>query len=93
MDKKFSSKLATALIIIIITALISTNATVALTNSDYSGELNIAIPITSYQHTIEGSSDIFTINNFGRLLIPGKPNLPSKIFTIAVPAESTILSV
>ncbi|MBU0498043.1 MAG: PKD domain-containing protein [Candidatus Thermoplasmatota archaeon] len=93
MNVNFSSKVATALILVIITALISTNATVALTNSDYSGELNVSIPINSYQHAIDGFMDTFAINEFGRLLVPGKPNLPSKIFTIAVPSESTVQSV
>jgi hypothetical protein len=37
-------------------------------------------------------SEIF-VDGFGRLLIPGKPNLPSKIFSIAIPPGSKLVEV
>jgi len=40
----------------------------------------------------EQGHDIF-VENFGRLLIPGKPNLPSKILSVAIPPGSKIVKV
>ncbi len=57
----------------------------------------------TYQYTIEsgdyeieetqaGTQEI-KMEGFGRLLIPGKPNLPSRIFTISIPPEMVVVSV
>jgi hypothetical protein len=34
-----------------------------------------------------------TVENFGSLLVPGKPNLPSKIFSIAIPPEAIFIDI
>jgi hypothetical protein len=48
-------------------------------------EISVTIPIGTYEiQDTEGGQEIF-LENFGRLLVPGKPNLPSKIFAIAIP--------
>ena len=57
----------------------------------------------TYQYTIEtGSYEIvdagdgyqeIKMENFGQLLDPGKPKLPSKIFTIAIPPGTDVVSV
>jgi hypothetical protein len=41
--------------------------------------------------TAQGSD--ITIENYGRLLIPGKPNLPAKIFSIAIPPGAHVTAV
>ena len=48
------------------------------------------ITITPEMYTIQDLdlSDYISIEGFGRLLIPGKPNLPSKIFALAIPPEA-----
>jgi hypothetical protein len=47
--------------------------------------INVTIPVGSYDiRETEQGQEIF-VENFGRLLVPGKPNLPSKIFAVAIP--------
>jgi hypothetical protein len=57
------------------------------------GSLTVDIPVGSYvvTKTIQGQE--ITIKDYGRLLIPGKPNLPSKIFSIAIPPGAKISEV
>jgi len=40
----------------------------------------------------ENGQELF-VNNFGRLSIPGKPNLPSKIFAVAIPPGAEIVNI
>jgi hypothetical protein len=49
------------------------------------GTISLTIPVGTYdiRQTVEGQ-EIY-VEDFGRLLVPGKPNLPSKIFAIAIP--------
>jgi hypothetical protein len=61
-------------------------------NTD-SGTITVTIPIGSYQFVEEKQGYELTIENFGRLLIPGKPNLPSKIFSIAIPPGAKVQDV
>src|SRR4030043_808669 len=58
-----------------------------------SGEITVTIPIGSYQFVEEKQGYEVTIEHFGRLLIPGKPNLPSKIFSIAIPSGAIVQDV
>ena len=55
--------------------------------------LTVTIPVGSYEvrKTIQGH-EIFA-ENFGRLLVPGEPNLPSKIFAIAIPPGAEVAKV
>jgi hypothetical protein len=57
------------------------------------GRITVRIPVGTYdiKHSIEGQ-EVF-VENFGRLLIPGKPNLPSKIFPIAIPPGAEVVEV
>ncbi len=55
--------------------------------------ISVTIPIGSYQIIEERQGSYVTIDNFGRLLIPGKPNLPSKIFSIAIPPGAQVQDV
>jgi hypothetical protein len=49
------------------------------------GTINVNISVGTYKITKTGQTHEISVENFGRLLIPGKPNLPSKIFSIAIP--------
>jgi len=59
--------------------------------------VTVAIPVGEYDFINTEKGDEVTVEDFGRLLVPGKPNLPSKIFSSAilsvVARESTIISV
>lgn len=55
--------------------------------------ISVTIPIGSYQITEEKQGSYVSIENFGRLLIPGKPNLPSKIFSIAIPPGAQVQNI
>jgi hypothetical protein len=57
------------------------------------GEISVTIPIGTYEikDTKEGPEVL--VENFGRLLVPGKPNLPSKIFAIAIPPGAEVAQV
>ncbi|HWR26851.1 MAG TPA: C25 family cysteine peptidase [Candidatus Thermoplasmatota archaeon] len=57
------------------------------------GTITITIPVGSYQVIKEKQGYEITIDNFGRLLSPGKPNLPSKIFSIAIPPGAEVQDV
>jgi hypothetical protein len=56
-------------------------------------EITVKIPIGSYEikETVQG--DEINVEDFGHLLIPGKPNLPSKIFSIAIPPGAILFDV
>lgn len=55
--------------------------------------LSVTIPIGSYQIIEEKQGFEVAIESFGRLLIPGKPSIPSKIFSIAIPPGATVQDV
>jgi hypothetical protein len=55
--------------------------------------ISVAIPIGPYQIKTTDKGDELSIDSFGQLLVPGKPNLPSKIFEIAIPPGAKIVSV
>lgn len=57
------------------------------------GTLSVTIPVGRYQIVEEKQGLEVTIESFGRLLIPGKPSLPSKIFSIAIPPGATVQDV
>jgi len=55
--------------------------------------ISVTIPVGTYEiRNIEQRHEIF-VEDFGSLLIPGKPNLPSKIFSIAVPPEAEVVGI
>jgi len=57
------------------------------------GTVSINIPVGSYEIVSTADGNEIFIENFGRNLIPGKPNLPSKIFSIAIPPGAEIVDV
>jgi hypothetical protein len=52
--------------------------------------VNVTIPIGEYKIIENDQFYEFKLENFGKLLIPGKPDLPSKIFSIAIPPGAII---
>jgi len=55
--------------------------------------INVKIQIDSYKIETTELGDEISIQDFGHLLFPGKPNLPSKIFSIAIPPGSEVVDV
>jgi hypothetical protein len=55
--------------------------------------ITVHIPVGSYSITNIKKGHEVTIEEYGRLLIPGKPNLPSKIFSIAIPPGAVVRDV
>ena len=47
--------------------------------------IGVTIPVGSYEIINTDQGDEISVEDFGRLLVPGKPNLPSKIFAVAIP--------
>ncbi|GAJ21347.1 unnamed protein product, partial [marine sediment metagenome] len=49
------------------------------------GIISVSIPVGKVEHEKTINGDEISIDDFGRLLFPGKPSLPTKIFSIAIP--------
>jgi len=47
--------------------------------------ISVTVAIGAYKIKNTENGDEISIKNFGRLLVPGKPDLPSRIFAIAIP--------
>ena len=72
-------------------AIIQKTRVVATTQSD--DTIRVTLAIGSYQIQNSENGAVISIEDFGQLLIPGKPSLPSKIFAVAVPPGATIVNV
>ncbi|MCK4995532.1 MAG: hypothetical protein KAR55_01470, partial [Thermoplasmatales archaeon] len=57
------------------------------------GTISVKIPIGSYEIESTEFGDEISIEDFGHLLIPGMPNLPTKIFSIAIPPGAELVDV
>ena len=92
MNKRTSIKNLKLVITIILAGVMITStivsASVRENKTTSNNIIEVVIPVGDYK--IE-SSDLgyeISINDYGRYMIPGKPNLPSKIFAIAIPPEA-----
>jgi hypothetical protein len=54
------------------------------------GEVSINLPIGNYEIKATTSGSEISLDDFGRLSVPGKPNLPSRIFSIAIPPGAEV---
>jgi len=52
--------------------------------------ISVTIPIGPYEINYTEQGEEISVENFGRLLVPGKPDLPSKIFAIAIPPGAEV---
>lgn len=55
--------------------------------------IHVKIPVGTYEIKNTEQGDEISVENFGHLLIPGKPNLPTKIFSIAIPPGAELVDV
>ncbi|MFH1337000.1 MAG: C25 family cysteine peptidase [Candidatus Zixiibacteriota bacterium] len=57
------------------------------------GEVSVTIPLGTYEIKTAASGSEIYLEDFGRLSVPGKPNLPSRIFSIAIPPGAEVAQV
>jgi hypothetical protein len=57
------------------------------------GVVTVTVDADSYQVEKAGEQHTLSVDNFGRLLVPGKPDLPGKIFAVAIPPGAEITEV
>ena len=57
------------------------------------GEITVSIPIGNYEIKNKGEGVEINVEDFGHYLIAGKPSLPSKIFSIAIPPGSELVNI
>jgi len=57
------------------------------------GIISVNIPVGMVKREKMINGDEISIDGFGRLLIPGKPNIPSKIISIAIPPGAKVRDV
>ena len=55
--------------------------------------MSVTIPVGAYRITTKGQGDEIVVDGFGRLLVPGAPALPSKIFALAIPPGAEVVDV
>ncbi len=87
-------KISQILVGILFFTLITSTALAAITTPTETHEtIHINLPQPTYSLTQKNNYDYLTIEDYGRILIPGKPNLPSKIFSIAIPHQAEITDI
>ena len=57
------------------------------------GAITVNIPVGGYKINDAKQWHEVTVEGYGRLLLPGKPNLPSKIFSVAIPPGAAVRDV
>ncbi|MGB7060982.1 MAG: C25 family peptidase propeptide domain-containing protein, partial [Candidatus Zixiibacteriota bacterium] len=57
------------------------------------GVISVPVPIGEYDIKQTQLGQEAYVENFGRLLVPGKPNMPSKIFAVAIPPGAEVAGV
>ena len=86
-------------LIMIVFLILGSNITVAIENEDTNildikdGIISICIPCGKVKQETTINGDEISIDDFGRLLVPGKPNMPSKIISIAIPPGANVIDV
>lgn len=55
--------------------------------------ITITMPIGPYEIKNNGNGQEIFVEDFGRLLVPGKPDIPSKIFAVAIPPGADVVEV
>ena len=57
------------------------------------GHIRVTIPVGAYEIQETEKGQEVSVERFGRRLVPGKPDLPSKIFALAVPPGAELVDV
>jgi len=91
MKKRYENKIITYGIIISLICLAFTSINVFGDSNEDTVTFTVCLDSFDIVHTEDGQ-EIHT-ENFGRLLIPGKPNLPSKILSLAIPPGAEVADI
>ncbi|MDH7506661.1 MAG: C25 family cysteine peptidase, partial [Candidatus Thermoplasmatota archaeon] len=83
-------KILIVCLIILMTSSVLTSAFNLVENKKYE-TINIDLKIDNFEIKNNENSHEIIVKDFGFLFIPGKPNLPSKIFSIAIPPETIFM--
>ncbi|MHC4946026.1 MAG: C25 family cysteine peptidase, partial [Planctomycetota bacterium] len=75
-------------LIVIIMVLAASNVTMGA-----EGTISVLVHADSYETGVTNEGHEISVDDFGRLQIPGKPALPSRIFAIAVPPGAEVTDV
>jgi hypothetical protein len=86
-------KMIGILICVLMTSSVLASAGNVLPNNTDNNTISVDIQVGAYDIDNTNSGYQVSMDNFGQLLIPGKPNLPSKIFSIAIPPGAEIVDV
>ena len=70
--------------------LIALLAISSLSASASDGVVSVPIPVGAHQIGQTPEGQYVSVEDFGRILVPGKPDLPSKIFAIAIPPGAEV---
>jgi hypothetical protein len=81
------------LVCVLLTSGVLASASVINNNSEMNGEISVVIPVGDYKIENTGQGNYVSADGFGQLLVPGKPNLPSKIFSIAIPPGAKVVDI
>jgi hypothetical protein len=57
------------------------------------GQVSVTVPVGMYEIKDTPQGHQVYVEDFGRLLVPGKPNLPSNIFAVAIPPGAQMTGV
>ena len=91
--KEFRTALLFLLPMMVLGCIIAATATWGYQPVTSPGEISVTIPITSYEIKSSASGDEIYVYDFGRLMAPGKPNLPARIFSVAIPPGAEVTQV
>jgi hypothetical protein len=89
--------------LLLLAVLVSNSTTIGADDRGLRGEtrspgapterLSVTIPTDAYDLVSSELGTEVLVEDFGRLLVPGKPDLPSRVFSIAVPPGAEVLDV
>ena len=90
LDNYMKRKIIGCFVVFLMFSSILVSASVNVSNdtiikTDFDQNIQLSFLIGDYQIESSEQGEKIYVEDFGRLLIPGKPNLPSKIFSIAIP--------
>lgn len=77
----------------VVVFLIALFAVSGLAVSADDGVVSVPIPVGTYEIEYTQQGQYISVENFGRILVSGKPDLPSKIFAIAIPPGAEVAEV
>ncbi len=82
-----------ACILVLVAAFIGSSVAASAARAESEAAVKVAIPVGALHVTDDAGAARVTIDGFGRLPTPGVPNLPSRVFAIAIPPGAEVVDV